>query len=317
MIELSHSAIIAPEDPLVSIIVITYNSEKYVIETLESAKAQTYRNIELIITDDCSTDNTLEICKSWLAENSYNFKRTEIITVKNNTGIASNCNRGLYAAKGEWVNFIAGDDMLYENRIQECIKRVHENTSIKILFSNVAINGKLTPKTIKKEVFFSMQPYNQYKELLKRNILTAPAVFINRETILQLDGFNEKYALFEDFPFFLKALRNNIQFHKIDQQLVYYRVGLDNLSRRKIMNFNYQMSVKRFFKDEFLKELWHHRLYVFFAHYFTEYVLLQLVSLHVIKYRSTYDFFLSWLSILRWVDRVKKVKYLFNARDGQ
>ncbi len=53
-------------NPLVSIIVITYNSSKYVLETLESAKAQTYQNIELIVSDDGSTDNTIEICKIWI-----------------------------------------------------------------------------------------------------------------------------------------------------------------------------------------------------------------------------------------------------------
>ncbi|HET6559127.1 MAG TPA: glycosyltransferase [Prolixibacteraceae bacterium] len=303
------------ENPLVSIIVVTYNSEKYVLETLESAKAQTYRNIELIITDDCSTDHTVEICRNWLIENKHHFGNAVIITAEKNTGIAPNCNRGLYASKGQWINFIAGDDMLYKNRIQECIKTVRENSSIKILFSNVAINGNLSAKTQTQEPFFSMLPQKQYRELLKGNFLPAPALFINRETILQLNGFNEKYALFEDFPFFLKALRHDIKLYKIDQQLVYYRIGQDNISRKKRMNFNYQMCVKRFFKDEFLKELWHHRLYVFFAHYFTEYLLLQLVSLNIIKFRSTYDFFLRWFSILRWVNRVKKVKYLFATSD--
>ena len=56
-------------NPLVSIIVITYNSAKFVLETLESAKAQTYQNIELIISDDGSTDNTVQICREWLKNN--------------------------------------------------------------------------------------------------------------------------------------------------------------------------------------------------------------------------------------------------------
>ena len=54
-----------PECPLVSIVVITYNSAEYVLETLESAKAQTYQNIELIVSDDCSADNTVETCSRW------------------------------------------------------------------------------------------------------------------------------------------------------------------------------------------------------------------------------------------------------------
>ena len=61
-------------NPLVSIIVITYNSSKYVLETLESAKAQTYQNIELIVTDDCSNDNTVEICRKWIEENKERFQ---------------------------------------------------------------------------------------------------------------------------------------------------------------------------------------------------------------------------------------------------
>ncbi len=53
-------------ETLVSIVVITYNSAKFILETLESSKAQTYKNIELIISDDCSTDNTVEICQQWI-----------------------------------------------------------------------------------------------------------------------------------------------------------------------------------------------------------------------------------------------------------
>ncbi len=59
---------ITAENPLVSIIVCTYNSSKYVLETLESAKEQTYQNVELIVSDDCSTDNTVELCRKWIAE---------------------------------------------------------------------------------------------------------------------------------------------------------------------------------------------------------------------------------------------------------
>lgn len=73
------------KNPLVSIIVITYNSAKYVLETLESAKAQTYQNIKLIVSDDCSTDNKIEICRKWLEKNKGRFVRTELITVEQNT----------------------------------------------------------------------------------------------------------------------------------------------------------------------------------------------------------------------------------------
>ena len=78
------------ESPLVSITVITYNSAKYVIETLESAKAQTYQNIELIISDDHSTDNTVKDCRQWIEKNKEWFIRTVLITIPENTGVPAN-----------------------------------------------------------------------------------------------------------------------------------------------------------------------------------------------------------------------------------
>ena len=67
--------------PLVSVIVITYNSSKFVLETLESIYNQTYSNIELIISDDCSSDETINICQNWLYKNKNRFKNIELIDI--------------------------------------------------------------------------------------------------------------------------------------------------------------------------------------------------------------------------------------------
>jgi glycosyltransferase involved in cell wall biosynthesis len=88
--------------PLVSIIVVTYNSSKYVIETLESARLQSYKNVELIVTDDSSSDDTVEICKNWGLLHASHFVNFTIIESRQNQGIASNCNKGLLGASGEW-----------------------------------------------------------------------------------------------------------------------------------------------------------------------------------------------------------------------
>ena len=75
------------KNPLVSVVVMTYNSSKYVLETLDSIYNQTYLNIELIITDDCSTDKTFELCNKWLLQHQNRFIRIEFITNDINTGI--------------------------------------------------------------------------------------------------------------------------------------------------------------------------------------------------------------------------------------
>lgn len=121
------------EEPLVSIIVITYNSSKYVLETLESAKAQTYKNIELIISDDGSTDETIKICQEWLNTNQHEFVNTELITVEKNTGIPANCNRGVKVAKGEWIKVLAGDDVMLDDAIKKYTKFVKFDSNIELV----------------------------------------------------------------------------------------------------------------------------------------------------------------------------------------
>ena len=103
---------------LVSVYVVTYNSAEYVIETLNSVYNQTYNNIELIITDDASTDNTIELCKRWLNNHQDRFSDVQLVTSTINTGISANCNRAVKVAKGYWLKGIAGDDILLPN----CVK---------------------------------------------------------------------------------------------------------------------------------------------------------------------------------------------------
>ena len=108
--------------PLVS--VVTFNSEKFVFDTLESVKGQTYQNIELIITDDSSTDNTVAICSKWISENKERFTGVRLITSDFNTGITANRNRGFFAANGDWIKHVDGDDLLLPSCVQDYVEFV-------------------------------------------------------------------------------------------------------------------------------------------------------------------------------------------------
>lgn len=122
--------------PLVSVIVGTYNSSRFVIETLESIKAQTYVNIELIISDDCSADNTVALCENWLNENDNRFLGSKILTSENNSGIPANCNRGVKAARGDWVKLIAGDDFISNKYLMECMNDCINDEQTGIIYTN-------------------------------------------------------------------------------------------------------------------------------------------------------------------------------------
>ena len=221
--------------PLVSVPVVTYNSSKYVLETLESIKAQTYQNIELIVSDDSSTDDTVEICRKWIVENSNRFVRTELITSPTNTGISANLNRAEAACRGEWVKGIAGDDALCPNCVEELIKYVLKHPEAVFVFSKVSVFGSDEQKVSHFEndifdySFFELPKEEQYRWLIGKSFQPIPAAttFYNRTQAISL-GLNrcdERIPMLDDWPKWIKALESGVTFHFVDKPLVRYRIS--------------------------------------------------------------------------------------------
>jgi GT2 family glycosyltransferase len=223
--------------PLVSVIVLAYNSAQYITETLESIKAQTYRNIELIITDDCSSDSTINICNSWIKRNAANFTATEFITTQNNSGIPANCNRGAKIAKGVWLKFLAADDVLTIDSIESFIRYSHKYPVAEVIISRQ--HSFIESEGIKAFLNFrpELSPRNkafyeedstvevQYDFLLKRIVLIAgPAYFIKSSLLSDLGYFSERYRLLEDYPIFLKILESGRRIYYLNKVTVEYRV---------------------------------------------------------------------------------------------
>lgn len=112
--------------PLVTFVVTSYNYEKYILKTLESIKAQTYKNFEIIVVDDCSSDNSCEIIEDFISDN----QDLKITLIKNETnqGQLASMIRGLENAEGQFISFIDSDDILLPEYAQSHI-RVHMETS--------------------------------------------------------------------------------------------------------------------------------------------------------------------------------------------
>jgi alpha-1,3-rhamnosyltransferase len=297
-------------NPLISIVVITYNSSEFVLETLESAKNQTYKNIEIIISDDNSTDNTVEICRTWIEKNKDRFVNSELITVETNTGIAPNANRGLKASKGEWIKFIAGDDMLLDNCIEELVVHIDKNTGIPMHF---LVHGIIPfRKDSEFEVVYppeklmESEPIKQLKYLLKRgNSISGSAFFLERSTLLKLGGFDERYKLFEDYPLVIKYTYNNHKIWLVKKPLFKYRIHNSNLSfdRSFLLKDSYIS-----FKNEILFPLLlEHKLYTTYWH-------------RLLQGKTKYRFFwagLLFLSPIGWKNRIYKLlgkSYFYNHK---
>ena len=222
---------------LVTVIVVTYNSAKYVEETLNSIKCQDYNNIELIISDDGSKDETIRICEQWLSENSEKFIATKLLTVEKNTGTSANCNRGIRYARGNWIKIIAGDDKLLQGSISTYVSYVKEHKNVDFVFSKVLPFGDVAPGTFcdffkdTKKCFERLTKTEFKIALLKTDFLPASSAFLKRETLARLGGFNEAIPLIEDWPLWVKGIFEGCKFCWIDVPLVGYRYSQTSVSQ--------------------------------------------------------------------------------------
>lgn len=243
------------KNSLVSIQVVTYNSAQTIIETLDSIKAQTYPNIELIISDDCSMDNTVEICRKWIDENNKRFARTDILTVMKNTGVSANCNRVDDASQGEWAKIIAGDDLLMPNCVQDCMEYVAEHPETIYLFGRCKAFGVEEERC--KEIennfdysFFSLTQKEQLHYLLtESNCIPATTAFYNRERALALGVQNdERIPNLEDWPKWINLLKAGVHFNFVDKVTVKYRVSESSLSTSRVRSEKFKISNALFYK---------------------------------------------------------------------
>lgn len=268
-------------NPLVSVVVITYNSSKTVLETLESVKDQTYRNIELIVTDDCSTDNTLETVIDWINENRQRFVRAEIVTTEKNTGVSGNNNRGVSKACGEWIKLLAGDDCLVPTCIEEFVAFViSQEDKVKICISDVelfCVDGDVPNSVIEryKNIFeLEKESYEKQRLMVMTGIIFAgTAIFFTKELFIEVGGFSEEYGNAEEWAFFYKVIMGGNRVHTLDKKLVRYRFSDSSLCHirddKGLVNRSIFEGAYRHFFDHVFKDMirdgkfllaWHHAL---------------------------------------------------------
>jgi len=238
--------------PLISVIVLTYNSSPFVLETLESVKEQTYGNIELIITDDGSRDDTVGLCRNWLNANKDFFVSGKLLESKDNKGLVQNCNNGLEVSGGDWIKLIAGDDILMDICIEDNVRYISKHKDACVVFSGmlkIDDNSDPVGDYPFPAGFFAGNTRLKLVKLLHYCCLQAPSAFFNSAILREVGGFDPAYPMMEDFPMWVKLLTLNYDFGFFEKRTVCYRVHGGSISGGRKLNPLYVRSCMDFNRD--------------------------------------------------------------------
>ena len=220
---------------LVSIITPTFNSAKFIAETIQSVQKQGHSNWEMIIVDDGSKDNTVEIIQNFMEEDH----RIHLIQLNKNGGPAKARNKGIEKTQGKYMTFLDADDIWFPDFIQNSIKTIKE-TQIHFVFSSYRrSDGNL-------EFIYSDFIVPQkvtYTDILKTNSISCLTAFIDIEVL----GKKTMPEIFkrQDMGLWLKYLKEIPFAYGIKEPKAIYRIRENSLSRNKKNLLKYQWEFYR------------------------------------------------------------------------
>jgi glycosyltransferase involved in cell wall biosynthesis len=219
--------------PLVSVIAICFNHEKYVIECLQSVVNQSYNNVELIIVDDFSNDNSREKILEFVKKNPS----ARIIFNEKNIGNCRSFNQALKISTGKYIIDLSTDDVLLPKKIEKQVKKIEETESIGVIFSDADfIDGNSNfLGNIRKNLILPIG--NVYEDILEGKCFTMPVTMMMRRTILELLGGYDENLAYEDFDFWIRSSRI-CDFGYIPEILSYQRILKGSHSTKSIIKYS-------------------------------------------------------------------------------
>ena len=217
--------------PKVSIIVITYNQQDFVHETIESCLNQTYENLEIIVCDDGSSDETPNIIRRYATQ--YPDKVIPILHPIN-TGIAENSNRGLRVANGDYLIWFGGDDIMLPNKVKFQVEYMESNPEYSACYHDAEVfewpSGEvlgLFSKTHGSGVFERID-INKY---LQPKCILLPSTIMMRHEAIQGRLFDIRIKMMNDYLFYAELLIHGGPFCFLNESLIRYRKSAKSVGK--------------------------------------------------------------------------------------
>ena len=225
-----------------------FNGEAYLLESIKSVLAQTYKNWEVIFWDNKSTDNSGKIYKS------FNDKRLKYHYASTHTSLYQARNMAIEKCNGEFIAFLDTDDWWYKTKLEEQIKFLKKNKKYQMIYTNFYLYFQNINKF--KKGYSSLPSGSITQKLLNTYSIGISTVLLEKK-IFKKFMFNEKYNIIGDFDFFINLSRY-YNLGSIEKPLTFYRIHKSNFSIKKVdlhynelknwLNFNEKKLLKQKFK---------------------------------------------------------------------
>lgn len=186
-------------DQKISVIIPTYNREHLLGRAVKSVQLQTYKNIEIIIVDDASTDQTYALIERMREEDS----RIISLRLEENGGAARARNKGVENAQGEWIAFQDSDDIWHKDKLEKQLAYAFENPEYRMVYHPFWVKTKTEEGKYPRDDMRDLSG-NIYEALLKRNTIGTPTMLLKKADFLEMGGFEASMESLEDWEFALR-----------------------------------------------------------------------------------------------------------------
>lgn len=225
----------------VSVIIPTHNSEKYILECINSVINQTYKNLEIIIIDDKSTDDSVKLIKS------IKDKRIKLIELERNSGAAITRNKGIEASTGDYICFLDSDDYWKLKKIEKQVKYIKDKAFIYSEYLYLRKNRTHiahVPKSL------------TYNQLLKNSAIFTSTVMLNMEYLTKEDIYMPNMRIGQDYGAWYKIIKKVKKAYGMQEVLSIYRVGNKSLSSNKLKAMKRTWNLYKYEKLPILKRIY-------------------------------------------------------------
>lgn len=235
-------------NPLISIVIPSYNSEQFIDRLMDSLFSQTYKNWEAIIVDNNSNDDTIKLVKK------YKDPRIKIYQISNGGIIAKSRNFGINKSKGEWIAFLDSDDWWKANKLEISSKYFSKNVDLiyhKLLIAYDKNNIS------KKSLYSKNSTKNTFKQLLVHgNFIPNSSVLVRSGLLKQIGLISEDINLVgaEDYNYLLKITKETNKIKFLSKNLGYYYMNINGVSRKQ-MSICHKEAISEYITSCTIKEL--------------------------------------------------------------